>query len=589
MPAARTQTTPNLNEFTTLARTHTLVPVTRSVPADLETPVSAFLRVAAHEPEAFLLESVEGGETIGRYTFIGIRPFRTMTAANRTITEFTPGAAPVTRQGDIFAELKSSLAGHSPARLPGLPPFTSGAVGFFAYDIVRQIEHLPTLAADELHVPDAHLMFFDEVLAFDHVRKAIHLIVTAGARTPLTGNIEVAYTDANTRLDRLEALLEAALHKPTHEPVLEPLELTPRTAREDFLRAVETTKEYIRAGDVFQCVLSQRFDCTPGVDPFDIYRSLRIVNPSPYMYFLRFNLPGKVSERRAHIVGSSPELLVRVHGRTVEYRPIAGTRPRGADESLDRTLEADLRADAKEVAEHVMLVDLGRNDLGRVSDFGTVRVKDLMFIERYSHVMHLVSALEGTLKPDLAPIDALRACFPAGTLSGAPKIRAMEIIEELEPARRGVYGGAIIYADFSGNLDSCIAIRTLFMDGERGHIQAWRRHRLADFNRLPEREEEECAQQSSRRRPRAIERARQLMSSLQPLTISFAFLSLAIEKTRLPGKQFVSSTSLALKRFSAMFATDGLPKRFHRASFGPLSGNARRIDRTKRHSHSRAP
>ncbi len=506
MPAARTLTTPNLNEFIDLARTHTLIPVTRTVAADLETPVSAFLRVAAHEPEAFLLESVEGGETIGRYTFIGIRPFRTMTAANGGITEATPGAPPVTRSGDIFAELKSALAGHTPARLPGLPPFTSGAVGFFAYDIVRQIEHLPTLAVDELHVPDAHLMFFDEVLAFDHVRKAIHLIVTAGTRTPLSPlTAQSAYADANARLDRLEALLEAALHKPTHEPIPEPLELTPRTARGDFLRAVETTKEYIRAGDVFQCVLSQRFDCTPGVDPFEIYRSLRIVNPSPYMYFLRFNLPAQGRDtRRAHIVGSSPELLVRVHGRNVEYRPIAGTRPRGADESHDRTLEADLRADAKEVAEHVMLVDLGRNDLGRVSDFGTVHVKDLMFIERYSHVMHLVSALEGTLKPALAPIDALRACFPAGTLSGAPKIRAMEIIEELEPARRGVYGGAIIYADFSGNLDSCIAIRTLFMDGERGHIQAGAGI-VADS--IPEREDEECRNKAAAV-VRAIERAR---------------------------------------------------------------------------------
>jgi anthranilate synthase component 1 len=537
MPAARTPTTPNLNEFTELARTHTLIPVTRAVAADLETPVSAFLRVAIHEPEAFLLESVEGGETIGRYTFIGIRPFRTMTATGGTITETSPGNAPITRQGDIFAELKSALAGHTPARLPGLPPFTSGAVGFFAYDIVRQIEHLPTLATDELHVPDAHLMFFDEVLAFDHVRKAIHLIVTAGARKPLSPmTAGAAYADANSRLDRLEALLEAALHKPVRPNIAEPLELTPRTAREDFLRAVETTKEYIRAGDVFQCVLSQRFDCTPGVDPFEIYRSLRIVNPSPYMYFLRFHLAGQGtnppptqtvssrpeakperrdlhfdtaasatgSSRTCHIVGSSPELLVRVHGRNVEYRPIAGTRPRGADESSDRTLEADLRADAKEVAEHVMLVDLGRNDLGRVSDFGSVRVKDLMFIERYSHVMHLVSALEGTLRSGLAPIDALRACFPAGTLSGAPKIRAMEIIEELEPARRGVYGGAIIYADFSGNLDSCIAIRTLFMDGSRGHIQAGAGI-VADS--IPEREDEECRNKAAAV-VRAIERAR---------------------------------------------------------------------------------
>jgi anthranilate synthase component 1 len=510
MPSARSTTTPSLNNFAELARTHTLIPVTRTVAADLETPVSAFLRVAAHEPEAFLLESVEGGESVGRYTFIGIRPFRTMTAANGVLTESTPGAAPTSRPGDIFAALKAALAGHAPARLAGLPPFTSGAVGFFAYDVVRQIETLPSLAADELHVPDAHLMFFDEVLAFDHVRKAIHLVVTAGARTPIAGAAATyAYTEANSRLDRLEAMLEAALQKPTHEPIEEPLALAPRTSPGEFLHAVDRVKEFIRAGDVFQCVLSQRFDCTPGVDPFEIYRSLRIVNPSPYMYFLRFHLPGGEQgggERRAHIVGSSPELLVRVKGRGVEYRPIAGTRPRGSDEAQDRTFEADLRADSKEVAEHVMLVDLGRNDLGRVSEYGSVRVKDLMFVERYSHVMHLVSALEGTLRADLAPIDALRACFPAGTLSGAPKIRAMEIIEELEPARRGVYGGAIIYADFSGNLDSCIAIRTLFMEGERGYIQAGAGI-VADS--VPEREAEECGNKAAAV-VRAIERARKL-------------------------------------------------------------------------------
>jgi anthranilate synthase component 1 len=261
---------------------------------------------------------------------------------------------------------------------------------------------------------------------------------------------------------------------------------------------------------VFQCVLSQRFDCVPGVDAFAVYRALRIVNPSPYMYFLRFGLEGKTGKGKkikaatAHIVGSSPELLVRVHGGAVEYRPIAGTRPRGADEVEDRAFEADLRADEKEVAEHVMLVDLGRNDVGRVSEFGSVKVKDLMFVERYSHVMHLVSSLEGKLKAGLAPIDAFRACFPAGTLSGAPKIRAMEIIEELEPARRGVYGGSIFYADFSGNLDSCIAIRTLYMNGEQGHIQAGAGI-VADS--VPEREFEECGNKA-RAVVRAIERAR---------------------------------------------------------------------------------
>jgi anthranilate synthase component 1 len=495
MPASATH--PSLSDFTALTRTHTLVPVTRMVAADLETPVSAFLRVAAHEPEAFLLESVEGGEHVGRYTFIGIRPYKRMTARGRSITLEAPGTATKTFEGDIFEELKRALEGETPARLAGLPPFTAGAVGFFSYDVVRQIEMLPTLAIDELHVPDACLLFFDEVLAFDHVKKAIHLIITAGARTPVASATAEAYAEANARLDRLEALLDAALEKPVHTGVAEPLQLTPRTQREDFLKAVETTKEYIRAGDVFQCVLSQRFDCTPGVDAFEIYRSLRIVNPSPYLYFLRFR-------NETHIVGSSPEMLVRVHDGRVEYRPIAGTRPRGEDEAADRALEASLRADAKEVAEHIMLVDLGRNDVGRVAEFGSVAVKDLMFIERYSHVMHLVSRIEGTLKKGLAPIDAFRACFPAGTLSGAPKIRAMEIIEELEPARRGVYGGAIFYADFSGNLDSCIAIRTLFMDGEAGHIQAGAGI-VADS--VAETEEEECRNKAAAV-VRAIERAR---------------------------------------------------------------------------------
>ena len=503
------ETTPKFSDFSRLVHVpHTLVPLMRTVTADLETPVGAFLRVAAEEPEAFLLESVEGGEKIGRYTFIGVRPYRTMTAREGTITVSEAGSSR-TYPGDVFAELKKVLEGHNPAKLPGLPPFTAGAVGFFAYDVVRRIERLPELAADELKVPDAHLMFFDQVLAFDHVKKAIHLIVTAGARFPLTqGNAAAAFDDAEARLDELEALLGAALPKLAKVKLTEPLEMNSRTEAKDFLAAVDKTKEYIAAGDVFQCVLSQRFDCVPGVDAFEIYRSLRIVNPSPYMYFLRFGLtPLAASDapRRCHIVGSSPELLVRVKEGSVEYRPIAGTRPRGADEAEDLALEESLRADAKEVSEHVMLVDLGRNDVGRVSQFGSVRVKELMFIERYSHVMHLVSALEGKLKAGLAPLDAFRSCFPAGTLSGAPKIRAMEIIEEMEPVRRSVYGGAIVYADFSGNFDSCIAIRTLFMDGEKGYIQAGAGV-VADS--VPEKEFEECGNKA-RAVVRAIERARQ--------------------------------------------------------------------------------
>ena len=512
MPAS--ETAPNLPQFSLLAAAHTLVPVVRLVAADLETPVGAFLRVAAEEPEAFLLESVEGGEKIGRYTFIGVRPYRTLTARNGEIT-VVEGGGSRTYTADVFAELKRALSEHTTAKVPGLPPFTAGAVGFFAYDVVRRIEHLPELAADELHVPDAHLMFFDQVLAFDHVKKAIHLVVTAGARYPLSAaNAAAAFEDAEARLDELEALLEAALPKLPRVRVEEPLSLTPRTVAKDFLASVDKTKEYIAAGDVFQCVLSQRFDCEPGVDAFEIYRSLRIVNPSPYMYFLRFGLPhdrfesvpaGETADRRCHIVGSSPELLVRVKDGRVEYRPIAGTRPRGQDEAEDLAHEASLRADAKELSEHVMLVDLGRNDVGRVSEFGSVRVKELMFIERYSHVMHLVSALEGRLRAGLTPLDAFRSCFPAGTLSGAPKIRAMEIIEELEPVRRGVYGGAIVYADFSGNFDSCIAIRTLFMDGDKGYIQAGAGV-VADS--VPQTEFEECGNKA-RAVVRAIERARQ--------------------------------------------------------------------------------
>jgi anthranilate synthase component 1 len=499
------QTVPSARDFKALSKVHTLIPVYRTVTADLETPVSAFLRIASEAPEAFLLESVEGGERVGRYTFIGIEPYKKMVSRGTSIV-VEEGKKRRSFEGDIFEELKSALSGHTPARLPGLPPFTAGAVGFFAYDVVRQIEKLPSLAKDELGVPDACLMFFDQVIAFDHVKKEIHLMVTADLTRQAKDG---AYERAVKRLNKLEKRLASALPKMRRRGrALGKLKITARTPKAAFLKAVAKTKEYVASGDVFQCVLSQRFDCEPGVDAFEVYRALRIVNPSPYMYFLRFGMEPaagrKAKSTVAHIVGSSPELLVKVHGREVEYRPIAGTRPRSADEAADRALEADLRADEKEVAEHIMLVDLGRNDVGRVSEFGSVRVKDLMFVERYSHVMHLVSSVEGKLKAELAPIDAFKACFPAGTLSGAPKIRAMEIIEELEPARRGVYGGSILYADFSGNLDSCIAIRTLFMDGKQGHIQAGAGI-VADS--VAENEFAECANKA-RAVVRAIERAR---------------------------------------------------------------------------------
>jgi anthranilate synthase component 1 len=380
--------------------------------------------------------------------------------------------------------------------------------------VVRQIERLPESTQDDLGMPDASLMFFDEVLAFDHVKKEILLIVTADVRKQKP---VAAYEDALKRLNRLARRLARPLPSLRHKKVPGKLQLEFKTKKKDFLKSVEQAKEYIAAGDIFQVVLSQRFDVEPEVDPFSVYRTLRIVNPSPYLYFLRFGLnksrarAGKNGARGRnnqepdiHIVGSSPEMLVRVRGQKVEYRPIAGTLPRGANEEEDLQLEHRLMHDEKERAEHVMLVDLGRNDVGRVSEYGTVQVKDLMFVERYSHVMHLVSSIEGKLRKDMTAVDAFRACFPAGTLSGAPKIRAMEIIEELESTRRGIYGGSVLYADFSGNLTSCIAIRTLLMRGKQGHIQAGAGI-VADS--IPEKEYEESINKA-RAVVRAIERAR---------------------------------------------------------------------------------
>jgi anthranilate synthase component 1 len=472
---------PTPKEFLALAREHTLVPVCRTLTADLETPVSAFLRAAWPESECFLLESVENGEQVGRYTFIGLAPFKRIVSRGRAITT-TEGKKVTHTEDDIFVVLRSALGGHKPARLPGLPPFTAGAVGFFSYDAVRQIERLPELAKDELGVPDACLLFFDEVLAFDHVRKEIWLVVTADVTH---GKPADAYLNAVKRLNKLEKRLARPLPALASRKAKGKLEVKHRTSKKNFLAAVVRTKQYIAAGDVFQTVISQRFDVEPGADSFQVYRALRTVNPSPYMFFLRFapdgplgGLPKSQSKKSKaptaplELAGSSPELLVRVHAGKVEYRPIAGTRPRGATEGEDQALADEMLNDEKERAEHVMLVDLGRNDVGRVSEFGSVKVDRLMFVERYSHVMHIVSTIEGSLKPELTAVDALRACFPAGTLSGAPKVRAMEIIEELEPTRRGTYGGAVLYADFSGNLDSCIAIRSMLATGGKGYVQA---------------------------------------------------------------------------------------------------------------------
>ncbi|MGB9071357.1 MAG: anthranilate synthase component I [Terriglobales bacterium] len=492
---------PNLKEFVRLSRGATLVPVVKSISADLLTPVSAFLAIAEGEPDAFLLESVEGGEKIGRYTFLGVRPFLRLESCGPEIT-IERGREVEQRSGDIFQVIKELLRQHRPAAVEELPPFTAGAVGYCAYDIVRQLENIGSHAKDDLEVPDCVLMFFDRVLAFDHLRHQIHIVVSADVTRQAP---PAAYQRALAEISRIEKKL-AAGWKPAYwrkAASKAKLAVRARTPKAKFLESVRRAKEYIAAGDIFQVVLSQRWDFEPGVGPFDLYRALRTVNPSPYMYFLRFGGRRKGSGGM-HVVGSSPEMLVRVGGRKLEYRPIAGTHPRGRDEAEDVALEEKMREDDKERAEHVMLVDLGRNDLGRVSEYGSVKVRDLMYVERYSHVMHLVSALEGRLRPELDAMDAFAACFPAGTLSGAPKVRAMQIIEELEPVRRGVYGGSVLYADFAGNLDSCIAIRTLLMKGKKAYLQAGAGI-VADSD--PQREFEET-ENKARAVLRAVEMAR---------------------------------------------------------------------------------
>jgi anthranilate synthase component 1 len=486
---------PDYKQFAALAKDATLVPVARTVAADLRTPVSAYLSIAAGEPHSFLLESVEGGEKVGRYTFLGTRPYMILRARGGEVT-LERGKKKERLQGSAFKVLDRLLREHKPARVPGLPPFTAGAVGYFSHDAVRQLEKLPQLAKDDLKLPDCVLMFFDRLLAFDHVRHEIFIIATANVREQAP---EKAYDRALRDIAAIEKKLNAPLPRRylhTSKPYWGRLKVQVSVKKERFLKTVEKIKDYIMAGDVFQAVPSLRLELEPDVPPLSIYRALRRVNPSPYMYFLSM---GELT-----VLGSSPEMLVRVTGRKLEYRPIAGTRKRGADEAEDLRLEEELRADEKERAEHVMLVDLGRNDVGRVSDFGTVKVRDLMFVERYSHVMHLVSAIEGQLRKDLSPVDALAACFPAGTLTGAPKVRAMQIIEEVEPVRRGIYGGSVLYADFAGNLDSCIAIRTMLMKGRKAYVQAGAGI-VADS--IPENEYQECLNKTQAL-VRAVELAR---------------------------------------------------------------------------------
>jgi anthranilate synthase component 1 len=441
---------PTLEEIKQLQSRGNVIPVYKSVIADFLTPVSAFLKLERDQSHAFLLESVEGGERIARYSFLGVDPF--------LITRCRNG-----QPANFMEDLRATMQRFNSVKLPNLPPFTGGAVGYFGYDMVRTIEDIPQSGVDDLGVDDAVLMFYKTILAFDHLRHQIHIIsnvIVDESHEPL----EEQYQKAVQQIQRIESLLRSPLEMPPVTRNESDVVVRSNFEKKDYLSAVARAKEYIAAGDIFQVVLAQRFEVDMPTPPFEIYRALRIVNPSPYMYFLK--MPGTT------IVGSSPEMLVRVRGREIEYRPIAGTLPRGASHAEDEANEERLRNDEKERAEHIMLVDLGRNDLGRVSRYGTVKVQELMFIERYSHVMHLVSSLRGELRDDVDRWDSLMACFPAGTVSGAPKVRAMEIIDELEPTKRGVYAGAVMYADFSNNLDSCIAIRTLVVRGDKGYIQA---------------------------------------------------------------------------------------------------------------------
>jgi anthranilate synthase component I len=446
---------PSKSEFATLARGGKLVPIYREVFADLDTPVSAFRKID-EGPYSFLLESVEGGEKWGRYSLLGSRPSKVFVARGGRAELLENGRrAPL--PGAPMQALAALLKEHQAVALPGLPRFCGGAVGYLGYDTVRWFERLPSHANDDVPTADAVFLFGDVVTVFDNLTHTLKVVTHARGG----GDPDAAYEAAVTRIEAEVARLRRAL--PWDDPITgaEPPEPESTATREAFMEAVERAKEHIRAGDAFQIVLSHRMSVPVRQPPFQAYRALRVANPSPYLYFLKL---GELT-----LVGSSPEALVRRTDSVVEVRPIAGTRARGRGADEDRQLEEELRADEKERAEHVMLVDLGRNDVGRVAEYGTVETNEYMKVERYSQVMHLVSNVRGRVRSGLEPLDVVRACFPAGTVTGAPKVRAMEIIEDLEPVRRGVYAGAVGHFDYHGNLDLCIAIRTLVYTNGRAY------------------------------------------------------------------------------------------------------------------------
>ena len=443
---ATLELTPSLDEVRELAREHTLVPLRHTFIADCETPVSAYLKLRGAGP-SFLLESAEQGQRVGRWSFLGFRP--------RAVIRLGRGEHP-----DPYALVTEELGRYRIAQLPGLPPFAGGAVGLFGYDLVRTAE--PTVGApnpDDTGVPELALMVTDVLLAFDHLRHELTVL----ANVLCEGDLERSYQEAVAAIagvrDRLRAPVPVEARGRREQP-----EFFSNLGPSGYAAAVERAKEYIRAGDIYQVVPSQRWTANCPVDAFSIYRGLRAINPSPYMYFLDFE--------DFEIAGASPESLIKVTGRTVEQRPIAGTRPRAATTEQDLERARELLADEKERAEHVMLVDLGRNDLGRVCEYGSVSVDELMVVETYSHVMHIVSSVSGVLRDGVGPMDALRASLPAGTLSGAPKVRAMQIIDELEPVKRAAYGGAVGYLSYTGDLDTCIYIRSALVKDGKVYVQA---------------------------------------------------------------------------------------------------------------------
>ncbi|MHB0955611.1 MAG: anthranilate synthase component I [Pirellulaceae bacterium] len=459
---------PDFATFSALCTTHDLIPVYRRLYSDTMTPVTAFHRLD-EGGSACLFESVIGGEKVGRYSFLAAGPYMELLASGSQVTEIRGGASRTSNSQDPLELLRTRLGAVRAAHLPELPPFAGGAVGYAGYDVVRYVEHLPQAPEDDRGLPDMAFSFYDRMVVFDHVTKTMFVIATAHVnRHP--GDAAAAYQEAQHRVDAMVERLMTSTAGLSCRDIAVPLAGVPDVvyranfAPEDFETAVRKCVEYIRAGDIFQVVLSQRLQLEIHCDPFEIYRTLRIVNPSPFMFFLR--TPGVT------LVGSSPEILCRVVDGKVTVRPLAGTRTRGGDEEEDRRLAEDLLADPKERAEHVMLVDLGRNDVGRVARYGSVELSDVMVIERYSHVMHITSNVTGLLDEGKDAFDALRACLPAGTVSGAPKVRAMEIIDELEPHRRGPYAGAVGYFDYGGNMDTCIALRTIVIQGNQAFVQA---------------------------------------------------------------------------------------------------------------------